>query len=158
MTLPLTVGTHTEGNGTGTQRENGCEPRGPSCLYCQGDHWGEACEVFNTIEKRRQFFHEKKLCYNCGRESHGANYCRSRPCFKCKSKHHTSLCDRPSLNGPIDGTVHRIQPWLRRSIVTSHHSAEDSRSCLVGLLGHGLWKKLRFERSNQEAESEAETT
>ena len=87
------------------KRENSREPRAPSCLYCQGDHWGEACEVFNTLEKRRQFFHEKKLCYNCGREGHGANYCRSRPCFKCKSKHHTNLCDRPLLNEPIDGTV-----------------------------------------------------
>ena len=66
---------------------------------------GEACEVFNSLEKRRQFFHEKKLCYNCGREGHGANYCRSRPCFKCKTKHHTSLCDRASLNRPSDGTV-----------------------------------------------------
>ena len=45
------------------------------------------------------------MCYNCGREGHGANYCRSRPCFKCMLKHHTSPCDRPSLNGPIDGTV-----------------------------------------------------
>ena len=87
------------------KRENGRKPKSPSCLYCQGDHWGEACKVFNTVEKRRQFFHEKKLCYNCGREGHGANYCRSHPCFKCKSKHHTSLCDRPLLNGPIDGTM-----------------------------------------------------
>ena len=77
----------------------------PSCLYCQGDHWGEACEVFNSLEKRRQFFHEKKLCYNCGREGHGANYYRSRPCFKCKSKHHTSLCEKASLNGTSNGTV-----------------------------------------------------
>lgn len=87
------------------KRENGLEPRAPSCLYCQGDHREEACEVFNTLEKRRQFFHEKKLCYKCGCEGHRANYCRSRPCFNCKLKHHTSLCDRPSLNGPIDGTV-----------------------------------------------------
>ena len=87
------------------KRENGHEPRAPSCLYCRGDHWGEACEVFDTLEKRRQFFREKKLCYNCGREGHGANYCRSSPCFKCKLRHHTSLCDRPSLNGPIDDTV-----------------------------------------------------
>ena len=35
-------------------------------------------------------FNEKKLCYNCGREGHGANYC---------------LCDTPSLNVPIDATV-----------------------------------------------------
>ena len=75
------------------KRENGRKPRTPSCLYCQGDHWVEACEVFNTLEKRRQFFHEKKLWYNCGREGHGTNYCRSRPCFNCKLKHHTNLCD-----------------------------------------------------------------
>ena len=87
------------------KQENGHGLRVPSCLYCQGENWGEACEVFNTVEKRRQFFHENKLCYNCGREGHGANCCRGRPCFKCKSKHHTSLCDRRSLNGPIDGTV-----------------------------------------------------
>jgi len=30
------------------KRENGREPRVTSCLYCQGEHWGEACEVFNT--------------------------------------------------------------------------------------------------------------
>ena len=45
------------------------------------------------------------MCYNCGREGPGANYCQSCPCFKCKSKHHTSLCDRPALNGLIDGMV-----------------------------------------------------
>ena len=78
--------------------DNGREPRAPSCLYCRG-------EVFNTLGKKRQFFDERKLCYSCGREGHGTNYCRSRLCFKCKLKHHSSLCDRPSLNGPIGSTV-----------------------------------------------------
>ena len=87
------------------KRDAGREPKAPSCLYCQGDHWGEACGVFDTIEKRRNFFHERRLCYNCGREGHGASYCRSRPCFKCKSRHHTSLCDRHLVNGASDGTV-----------------------------------------------------
>ena len=87
------------------KRDAGREPKPPSCLYCQGDHWGEACGVFDTIEKRRNFFHERRLCYNCGREGHGASYCRSRPCFKCKSRHHTSLCDRHLVNGASDGTV-----------------------------------------------------
>jgi len=87
------------------KRENGREPKPPSCIFCRGDHWGESCEVFDTFEKRRNFFHEKKLCYNCGHEGHGANYCRSRPCFKCKAKHHTSLCDKPLVKGPSGGTV-----------------------------------------------------
>ena len=87
------------------KQENGREPRAPSCLHCRGDHWGKACEVFNTLGKRRQFFYERKLYYNCGRKGHGVNYCRSPPCFKCNLKHRTSLCDRPSLNGLTDGTV-----------------------------------------------------
>ena len=77
MTYRLTQGTskrerhwHTRG-----KRDAGHEPKAPSCLYCQGDHWGEACGVFDTIKKRRNLFHERKLCYNCGREGHGASYC-----------------------------------------------------------------------------------
>ena len=31
-----------------------------SVSFCEGKHWGDACEVVNTIEARRQFFHEKK--------------------------------------------------------------------------------------------------
>ena len=63
------------------KRDAGREPKAPSCLYCQGDHWGEACGVFDTIEKRRNFFHKRRLCYDCGREGHGASHCLSRPCF-----------------------------------------------------------------------------
>ena len=66
---------------------------------------GEACGVFDTIEKRRNFFHERRLCYNCGREGQGASHCRSCPCFKCKSRHHTSLCDRHLVNGPSDSMM-----------------------------------------------------
>ena len=82
------------------KRENVREPRAPSCLFCRGGHCGESCNVYNTSEKRRNLFHENGLCYNCGHEGHGANHCRSRPCFECKSGYHTSLYDKPSVNGP----------------------------------------------------------
>ena len=36
----------------------------------------------------------KMLCFNCGRTGHREKECRSRVCFKCKARHHTSLCDR----------------------------------------------------------------
>ena len=42
----------------------------PHCLFCEKDHWGEACEVVNTIAKRREFFMTKRLCFNCGRPGH----------------------------------------------------------------------------------------
>ena len=78
----------------------------PVCIFCEGKHWGDACEVINTIEARRQFFQEKKLCFNCGRAGHWGKQCRSRGCFKCKSKHHTSLCDKDKNRPPSDnGTV-----------------------------------------------------
>ena len=78
----------------------------PVCIFCEGKHWGDACEVVNTIEARRQFFQEKKLCFNCGRAGHWGKQCRSRGCFKCKSKHHTSLCDKDKNRPPGDnGTV-----------------------------------------------------
>ena len=39
------------------------EKRDPVCIFCEGKHWGDTCEVINTIEARRQFFQEKKLCF-----------------------------------------------------------------------------------------------
>ena len=38
------------------------------------------------------------MCFNCGRAGHRGNQCRSRGCFKCGSKHHTSLCDKKEKN------------------------------------------------------------
>ena len=57
--------------------------------------------MFTTPQRKDViYFRENGLCYNCGHEGHGANHCRSRPCFKCKSGYHTSLYDKPSVNGP----------------------------------------------------------
>ncbi len=66
----------------------------PHCLYCDKEHWGESCDVAGTLAKRREFFMMKKLCFNCGRPGHSEKECRSRGCFKCKARHHTSLCDK----------------------------------------------------------------
>ena len=79
----------------------------PVFIFCEGKHWGDASEVINTIGARRQFFQEKKLCFNCGRVGHRGKQCRSRGCFRCKSKHHTSLCDKDKNRPPASdkGTV-----------------------------------------------------
>ena len=42
----------------------------PVFIFCEGNLWEDACEVINSIEARRQFFQEKKLCFNCGRAGH----------------------------------------------------------------------------------------
>ena len=65
------------------------------CIYCKGDHWGDQCTSYESLTKCRQFLVENRLCFNCGRAGHRDSKCRSRGCFKCKGKHHTSLCDKP---------------------------------------------------------------
>ena len=69
--------------------------KSPVCIYCKGTHWGDQCTSYDSIAKRRQFFVENRLCFNCGRAGHRESKCRSRGCYKCKGKHHTSLCDKP---------------------------------------------------------------
>ena len=73
--------------------------RGPHCIFeCKESHWGDTCPVYDTLEKRRRFFSEHRLCFNCARSGHRENKCRGRGCYKCKARHHTSLCNRESGN------------------------------------------------------------
>ena len=67
--------------------------QGPNCMFCKESHWGDACPTYDTLEKRKKFFVEGKLCFNCGKHGHRESKCHSRGCFKCKAKHHKSLCD-----------------------------------------------------------------
>ena len=74
----------------------------PVSIFCEGKHWGDTCEVVKTVEARRRFFQESKLCFNCGRTGHWGKHCPSWGFFKCKSTHHTSLCDKVQDKAPDD--------------------------------------------------------
>lgn len=120
------------------ERDTCREHKAPSCLYCQGDHWVEVCEVLETLEQRRNFFHKKKLCCDCRwrvmeRITAKSSLLQVQVETPNKPKWQTFNKRIESRNG-----VHCMQPWLRRSIITSHHSAEDSRDQLVGLFWHRL--------------------
>ena len=51
----------------------------PICLFCEKDHWGDTCTEYDK--------------------------CHSRSCYKCKAKHHTSLCNAPSLTSDVANVV-----------------------------------------------------
>ena len=81
------------------------EPRKPICLFCKKDHWGYTCTEYDTLEKCRNVFVERKLCFNCGKKGHMVNKCGIRGCYKCKAKHHTSLCNDRSLTLDVTNVV-----------------------------------------------------
>lgn len=82
------------GKGSGTQK--------PHCIFCENhEHWSDKCIKWKKLDQRKKFFVEKNLCFNCGRAGHRGNQCRSRGCFKCKAKHHTSLCDKEDADGSV---------------------------------------------------------
>ena len=86
------------------------EPRKPICLFCEKDHWGDTCTEYDTLEECRNYFVEHKLCFNCEKKGHMANKCRSRGCYKCTVKHHTSLCDYQSLTSDVTDVVTGYTP------------------------------------------------
>ena len=83
--------------------------QGPNCMFCKESHWGDACPTYDTLEKRKKFFVKGKLCFNCGKHGHRENKCHSRGCFKCKAKHHTSLCD---MKEQASSSFYTKQPQL----------------------------------------------
>ena len=76
------------------KQSSGTTKSTPVCLYCRKDHWEDRCETYKTLESRRKFLTDNRLCYNCGKGGHIGHHCRSRGCFNCKGRHHTSICDR----------------------------------------------------------------
>ena len=76
----------------------------PKCIFCREEHWSDERKTTVTQAQRKKFFVDKNLFFNCGRSGHRGNQCRSRGCFKCRSKHHASLCERnENLKPNTDG-------------------------------------------------------
>ena len=77
------------------EERNGNATRG--CVYCRGvSHKAKDCTAITSVEDRRKYLQEKRLCFNCT-GPHRATNCRSRGnCANCKQRHHTSICDRNS--------------------------------------------------------------
>ncbi|RXN18705.1 hypothetical protein ROHU_025998 [Labeo rohita] len=67
------------------------------CLFCQNsEHQIHDCSKFSarSLEERRQFIKDTKLCYGCLKLGHSARDCRSRhSCNTCKGRHPTCLHD-----------------------------------------------------------------
>lgn len=67
------------------------------CLFCRNsEHQIHDCSKFSakSLEERRQFIKDTKLCYGCLKLGHSARDCRSRhSCDTYKGRHPTCLHD-----------------------------------------------------------------
>eukprot|EP00794_Sanderia_malayensis_P002861 gene2861-3307_t len=90
--------------------------RQKKCIFCHEDHWSDTCKQYDTIEKRREHFKENKLCFNCGKGGHRGSACYSKGCYFCKSKHHTSLCNREKGKNAKDSTMTGYAPAAEETL------------------------------------------
>ncbi len=64
------------------------------CFFCKGSHDLDDCQEFDkkSIQDKRNFLKEKRMCYGCFGYNHTSKGClKKRTCKKCKKKHPTVL-------------------------------------------------------------------
>ena len=69
-------------------------------MYCENDsHRSVECTKVVDVGERKKILSIKRQCFNCTGEKHRASECKSKiQCYKCKRKHHTSICDKAEPN------------------------------------------------------------
>ena len=70
------------------------------CVYCENNsHRSVECTKVVDVGERKKILSIKRRCFNCTGEKHRASECKSKiQCYKCKRKHHTSICDKAEPN------------------------------------------------------------
>ena len=72
------------------------------CVYCnEVNHTPVNCfKVFKSVDRKR-YLSERRLYFNCTGAEHRALECQNRSsCFKCKRRHHASICHASGKNAP----------------------------------------------------------
>ena len=65
-----------------------------ACVYCErNNHRSSDCFKVLDIAQRKNILRSKNMCFICTNTGHLAAMCKSRGCFNCGGRHHTSLCD-----------------------------------------------------------------
>lgn len=80
----------------------GSSPSSSTCCYCQPGHSSNKCKNVTDIEERRRILRKTGWCYVCLQRCHVSRSCRSTTkCYKCKGKHHSSICMAEIPKDPV---------------------------------------------------------
>nr|XP_033494102.1 uncharacterized protein LOC117264333 [Epinephelus lanceolatus] len=106
------------------------------CMLCQDSkHRLHSCPEFKgkSLDERRKYVKERKLCYGCLKPGHSAKECRHRhSCDTCKGRHPTCLHDdsfskaRPVLISTQSTTNDEAATTLSLSVETEEPSSNTS--------------------------------
>ncbi|XP_068758056.1 uncharacterized protein [Montipora capricornis] len=73
---------------------------GPTCTYCKQNHPSNSCKMVTNPAARKNILMKQGRCFVCLRKDHLSKNCPSKhECFKCKGKHHISICPSNGNNG-----------------------------------------------------------
>uniref|UniRef100_A0A1I7W2I6 DUF1758 domain-containing protein n=1 Tax=Loa loa TaxID=7209 RepID=A0A1I7W2I6_LOALO len=65
------------------------------CIFCDGNHWNDKCDIYPTVKERLEKLKELGLCELCVRKDHSQQTCaRKLKCFHCGSEHNSALCKK----------------------------------------------------------------
>ncbi|XP_065115485.1 uncharacterized protein [Paramisgurnus dabryanus] len=109
-----------------------------TCLFCKDrKHKIHSCSKFlaTSLEEKRKYVKENKLCYGCMKPGHAAKDCRHRlSCDSCKGRHPTCLHDENYTKKFIPARVSN-QGDTETTTATSHkvenHETSTNTSMIV---------------------------
>ena len=116
------------------------------CPFCSKNHDLDDCAEFlkRTMDERKTFLYERKLCFACYESDHVSKGCvKRRTCKKCKKRHPTALhidgftMNRESVsNKPQATEVQSIAVSNRRIDVSK--PVQDAPSCKESVVLHAI--------------------
>ena len=113
------------------------------CPCCGKFHGLWRCDIFKlkSIEDKRTFLKQERLCFNCFNAGHRAAQCNSKfTCLKC-NKHHNTLLHVDEVTKPT-ASLNPISPpsTVNKGIVsTAHNKNSGSQQTIFKVVPVRVW-------------------
>ena len=94
---------------------------GLKCVFCKKPHAPSCCFIVTDVKGRLDIIRKEKRCFVCLKTNHLAKDCyKDYECFKCKGRHHVSLCENRNNSFEKDGCKR-----YKETLSNSNHNGGD---------------------------------
>ena len=108
------------------------------CTYCRQSRASANCQLFNTVQARREFLKRNGNCFVCLRKGHLGRDCHSNAkCRECKGRHHVSICNKLEEKGEshhLDATSKPFVPQAERKVDLAPQAVSTQTQAYCGLI------------------------